>query len=262
MKKKSLLILSSILGAIVGIGIYERTRQIQKKNRQAGTHIPYGPYEAVFKRPLDIVLSAAALIVLSPLLAVIGLLVKIKLGSPVIFKQLRPGLNEKLFQIYKFRTMLAPQTKDGKVITDEERVACIEKGIEVLSDEERLTNFGKFLRAASLDELPELLNIFKGEMAIVGPRPLATIYLPYYIEEEKKRHDVRPGLTGLAQVNGRNSVSWDDKLAYDVEYASHITFWGDVKILFKTIFVVLKEENIGQGVQQPESLCVVRQRRI
>ena len=222
-------------------------------------HQPRGFYEKYMKRVLDCSLSGLGMVVLSPVLGATALMVKVKLGSPVIFQQERPGLNEKIFKLKKFRSMLNPQTRDGREITDEERTERVAKGVDVLTDEERLTKFGRILRATSLDELPELWNIFVGDMSIVGPRPLSTAYLPYYNEFERHRHDVRPGLTGLAQVNGRNSASWDDRFRYDVEYANNITFLGDVKIILKTIEVVLKHSDIGQGAEIPESFHVVRQ---
>jgi Sugar transferases involved in lipopolysaccharide synthesis len=172
-----------------------------------------------------------ALIVLMPLMIIIGILVRINLGSPIIFKQKRPGKNEKIFTLYKFRTMTDKRDIDGNL----------------LPDEYRLTKFGKFLRSTSLDELPELINIIKGDMAIVGPRPLLVEYLPYYTEEEKHRHDVRPGLTGLAQVNGRNAISWEEKLKYDTEYIKKISFYSDLKIIFKTIKKTIKREDILMG---------------
>jgi len=189
-----------------------------------------GPYRRYFKRPIDFVLSLVAITILSPILLLIALLVRIKLGSPVIFKQQRPGMNEKIFTLYKFRTM-----------TDERD----EKG-ELLPDEMRLTNFGKFLRASSLDELPELFNILKGDMSIVGPRPLLIEYLPLYSAHQRRRHEVRPGLTGWAQVNGRNAIGWEEKFNYDVEYVDNLSFFLDVKIIFLTIMKVLKREGINQ----------------
>jgi len=189
-----------------------------------------GLYRRYFKRPLDFVLSLTAIIILSPILLFIAFLVRIKLGSPVVFKQQRPGLNEKIFTLYKFRTM-----------TDEKN----EKG-ELLPDEVRLTDFGKFLRAMSLDELPELFNILKGDMSIVGPRPLLTEYLPLYNEHQRRRHEVRPGLTGWAQVNGRNAITWEEKFNYDVEYVDNLSFLLDLKIIILTIMKVLKREGINQ----------------
>ena len=188
-------------------------------------------YAKYIKRILDLILSLMALIVLMPLMIIIGILVRINLGSPIIFKQKRPGKNEKIFTLYKFRTMTDKRDIDGNL----------------LPDEYRLTKFGKFLRSTSLDELPELINIIKGDMAIVGPRPLLVEYLPYYSEEEKHRHDVRPGLTGLAQVNGRNAISWEEKLKYDTEYIKKISFYSDLKIIFKTIKKTIKREDILMG---------------
>ena len=188
-------------------------------------------YAKYIKRILDLILSLMALIVLMPLMIIIGILVRINLGSPIIFKQKRPGKNEKIFTLYKFRTMTDKRDIDGNL----------------LPDEYRLTKFGKFLRSTSLDELPELINIIKGDMAIVGPRPMLVEYLPYYTEEEKHRHDVRPGLTGLAQVNGRNAISWEEKLKYDTEYIKKISFYSDLKIIFKTIKKTIKREDILMG---------------
>ena len=188
-------------------------------------------YAKYIKRILDLILSLMALIVLMPLMIIIGILVRINLGSPIIFKQKRPGKNEKIFTLYKFRTMTDKRDIDGNL----------------LPDEYRLTKFGKFLRSTSLDELPELINIIKGDMAIVGPRPLLVEYLPYYTEEEKHSHDVRPGLTGLAQVNGRNAISWEEKLKYDTEYIKKISFYSDLKIIFKTIKKTIKREDILMG---------------
>ena len=216
-------------------------------------------YRQFFKRFWDIFLSGLALVVLSPFFLIVAILVKVKLGSPVIFKQERPGYKGKLFNMYKFRTMLEPQTRDGRKLTDNERLNCIEKGIDILSDEERLTRFGRILRSTSLDELPELWNIFVGDMSIVGPRPLATIYLPYYTKEEMRRHDVRPGLTGWAQIHGRNEVEWKKRFQYDLYYVDHYSFILDVKTVFQTIAVVLKHEGIGQGNARPESFNSVRQ---
>ena len=178
-----------------------------------------GIYAHCIKRILDILLSGLALIVLSPVLLVVAVLVRVKLGSPVIFCQMRPGRNEKIFKMYKFRSM-----------TD----ARDEKG-ELLPDDVRLTKFGKALRATSLDELPELWNIFKGDMSIVGPRPLLVQYLPLYNERQRHRHDVRPGLTGWAQVHGRNSISWEEKFNWDVKYVNEISFLNDCRIILQTV---------------------------
>ena len=192
-------------------------------------HRPYGPYEKYIKRPLDYVLAACALLILSPLLGVVALLVRVKLGAPVIFHQERPGRNERIFRLCKFRTM-----------TD----ARDEKG-ELLSDSERLTPFGRKLRATSLDELPELINILKGDMSFIGPRPLLVRYLPYYTEREKRRHEVRPGLSGLAQVSGRNYIGWNKRLELDVQYVDKITFVGDLKIIVQTIKNVLWQKDVA-----------------
>ena len=188
-------------------------------------------YAKYIKRILDLILSLMALIVLMPLMIIIGILVRINLGSPIIFKQKRPGKNEKIFTLYKFRTMTDKRDIDGNL----------------LPDEYRLTKFGKFLRSTSLDELPELINIIKGDMAIVGPRPLLVEYLPYYTEEEKHRHDVRPGLTGLAQVNGRNLLEWDERLKKDLEYINSISVKNDLFIIFRTIINVIKRKDIAVG---------------
>lgn len=197
-------------------------------------HKAYGPYEKYVKRPLDCVLAGGALVVLSPVIGITAFLVRKNLGTPVIFKQERPGKDEKVFRLYKFRTMTDEKDADGNL----------------MPDSVRLTPFGRMLRATSLDELPELVNIFKGDMAIVGPRPLLVRYLPAYTEKEKRRHDVRPGLTGLAQVNGRNYVPWDERLAYDVEYVKKITFAGDLSIIFKTIVGVLKHEDVAVNTEE------------
>lgn len=187
-----------------------------------------GLYEKYFKRLLDILLSGLALIVLLPVILVVAFLVKTKLGSPVIFKQERPGKDEKIFSMYKFRTMTDQKDSEGNL----------------LLDSVRLTAFGKMLRSTSLDELPELWNILKGDMSIVGPRPLLIKYLPYYTEEERVRHSVRPGLTGLAQINGRNTVGWDQRLAFDVQYVTELTFMQDLQIVVKTVAKVVKQNDI------------------
>lgn len=186
-------------------------------------------YKNVIKRMLDFTLSLLALILLSPVFMIVSLLVRIKLGSPVLFTQVRPGYHEKIFKMYKFRTM-----------TDEKD----EKG-NLLPDGERLTSFGKLLRSTSLDELPELINIIKGDMSIVGPRPLLVQYIPLYNNIQKQRHNVKPGLTGWAQVNGRNAISWEEKFELDVWYVKHISFLLDIKIVFLTIKSVLKHEGIS-----------------
>lgn len=185
-------------------------------------------YKKFFKRFFDIVLSLLAIIVLSPIYIIISILVLIFMGWPILYKQPRPGKNEKIFNMYKFRTMTNKKDKDGKL----------------LPDEQRLNKFGKILRKTSMDELPELFCILSGKMSIIGPRPLLVEYLPYYTEKEHHRHDIRPGLTGLAQSSGRNLVDWDDRFKLDVEYVNNITFGGDVKIIFNTVKAVLKSEGI------------------
>ena len=223
-------------------------------------------YQKYAKRILDITLSGAAIIVLSPVMGVTALLVKKKLGSPVIFKQKRPGKDEKIFTMYKFRTMLDAKDSKGNNLTDKERLKRIasqkKEQVNISKDENRITPFGKKMRAMSLDELPELFNIFKGDMSFVGPRPLVTIYLPSYNENERKRHNVRPGLTGLTQVNGRNGLSWKEKFYYDTQYVENVTFIKDLKILLKTIRVVLSHSDIGQGEEKPEAFHIVRQREL
>lgn len=188
-------------------------------------------YRNLFKRVFDFFLSGIALIVFSPLIIIVALLVRIKLGSPVFFKQERPGKDEKIFKLYKFRSMTDEKDANGAL----------------LPDEDRLPGFGRMLRATSLDELPELINILKGDMAIVGPRPLLVRYLPYYKPEERIRHSVRPGLTGLAQVNGRNNLDWDHRLMLDVQYVNNISFPGDLKIIFQTIGKVMNRSDIASG---------------
>lgn len=219
-----------IAGASAGICIYIRreTRRKRIQARTRGAHIPWGPYEAVLKRPLDIVLSTMALGFLSPVMLFTGLAVKIKLGTPVLFVQERPGLDGAVFRIMKFRTMTDARDKRGNL----------------LPDEDRLTSFGKTLRSLSLDELPELWNILKGDMSVVGPRPLLVEYLELYDDRQKHRHDVRPGLTGLAQVSGRNGLDWAKKFEDDVRYVENITFLGDMKIILDTVKVVLRREGI------------------
>lgn len=205
-------------------------------------------YKSFFKRMFDIILSGIAIILFFPLLIVVAVLVRIKLGTPILFMQKRPGKinphtgREDIFCIYKFRTMTDKRDSQGNL----------------LPDTERLTKFGRFLRSTSLDELPELFNIFIGNMSIVGPRPLAVEYLPYYTIKEHHRHDVRPGLTGWAQVNGRNSISWENKFKYDLEYIDNMNLVFDIKVIFATIKKVFIREGIGQGEQHPGSLHILR----
>lgn len=199
-------------------------------------HKPYGPYEKYFKRVLDVFCGLAALLVFWWLYIIVAVLVRIKLGSPVLFKQERPGKNEEIFKLYKFRTMTDARDEIGNL----------------LPDEVRLTKFGRALRATSLDELPEVFNILKGEMSLVGPRPLTIQYLPYYSEEERHRHDVRPGLSGLAQVNGRNFIDWDHRLAFDVQYVKKITFIGDFRIILQTALKFVKKEDIAVDTNKVE----------
>ena len=211
---------------------------VEKKKKRAGSqekaengHQFYGPYEKYFKRPIDFAMALMALILLFPVMAVTGILVRMKLGMPVIFSQERPGKDERIFRLYKFRSMTEEKGEDG----------------ELLSDEKRLTDFGKKLRSSSLDELPELINILKGEMSLVGPRPLLVEYLPRYNARQARRHEVRPGLTGFAQINGRNSLSWEERFEDDIKYVDRVTFLGDVKILLDTVKTVLRHEGISSG---------------
>ena len=199
-------------------------------------HKPYGPYEKYFKRALDVFCGLAALLVFWWLYIIVAILVRIKLGSPVLFRQERPGKNEKVFRLYKFRTITDARDENGNL----------------LPDEVRLTKFGRALRATSLDELPEVFNILKGEMSVIGPRPLTIQYLPYYSEEERRRHDVRPGLSGLAQVNGRNFIDWDHRLALDVQYVKKITFLGDLRIILQTALKFVKKEDVAVDTNKVE----------
>ena len=196
------------------------------QNRDKG-----GLYRLYFKRPMDFILSLLAIIILSPVFIITGILVRTKLGSPILFKQNRPGLDEKVFTMYKFRTMTDQKDENG----------------ELLPDHIRLTKFGEMLRATSLDELPELFNILKGDMSIIGPRPLLVQYLPLYNDHQKRRHEVRPGLSGYAQVNGRNSISWEDKFDLDVQYVDNVTFISDIKIIMLTLKKVFVKDGISSG---------------
>lgn len=188
-------------------------------------------YERHFKRMQDLTLASLALLVLSPILFVVGVMIRIKLGDPIFFLQERPGKDGVVFQLIKFRTMTEERDEQG----------------ELLPDDKRLTPFGQKLRSLSIDELPSLINIIKGDLSIVGPRPLLVEYLPRYSVEQKRRHEVRPGLTGLAQVNGRNRLSWEERFKLDVRYVEHVTFWGDWWIVIRTAYKVLRREGISSG---------------
>ena len=214
-----------ILGFVVSL--VEKTVFLKRYDRTC-IHKPYGVYEKYFKRPMDFALSLMSIILLSPVLLVTGILVRLKLGSPIIFKQLRPGKNERIFEMYKFRSMTDERDMEGKL----------------LPDEIRLTAFGRKLRDTSLDELPELFNILKGDMSIVGPRPQLVRDMVFMTTEQRKRHYVKQGLTGLAQVNGRNGISWEDKLDFDIQYIRKITLWGDFIILLRTVKNVFRREGI------------------
>lgn len=205
-------------------------------------------YKRYMKRCLDFILSLCGIIVLSPVLIILAVLVRVKLGSPILFHQERPGKDEKIFTLCKFRTMTDVRDEKG----------------ELLPDSVRLTKFGKFLRAASLDELPELFNILKGDMSIIGPRPLLVSYLPYYTERERLRHSVRPGLTGLAQVSGRNFLDWDKRFQKDVEYVEHLTFGMDLKVLWMTVQTVLGHtEEVAEDTNAAEgNFAEIRKRRL
>lgn len=219
---KAFLFISIFAGGIAFVMEILAEKKIKKKKYR-------GIYERFIKRPMDCFLATLSLLFLSPVILILFLLVRVFLGSPVLFEQDRPGKDGKVFKLYKFRTMTDKRGEDG----------------QLLADEKRLTTFGKVLRSSSLDELPELFNIIKGEMSLIGPRPLLVKYLPLYNEEQAKRHDVRPGLTGLAQSRGRNSLSWEEKFKLDVEYVDHITFLGDLKIIADTVRSVLNSEGIS-----------------
>lgn len=199
-------------------------------------------YARYVKRILDVVISLVILVIFSPVFLVLSILIIIKLGTPIFFCQKRIGKDNKTFTLIKFRSMTGEKNKKG----------------ELLSDAERLTSFGKVMRATSLDELPELINILFGDMSLIGPRPLPVIYFDYYTDEELKRHSVKPGLTGLAQVNGRNAISWEEKFFYDLKYIKSISLGMDMKILLKTVINVLQKKDIGQGSDRPESLHIQR----
>jgi len=229
---KVILLICSVVAVIAGIfDQFSQKRDWEDAEfEDLKPHQMKGLYERFFKRPLDAFLSTGALIVLSPVLLVTGIAVRWKLGSPVIFSQDRPGKNGKIFKLFKFRTMTDEKNENG----------------ELKSDEERLTPFGKKLRSTSLDELPELINILKGDMAVVGPRPLLVQYLPLYNKHQSRRHEVRPGLTGLAQAHGRNGLSWEEKFDYDVKYVDNVTFIEDCKVIADTIKEVINKEGISE----------------
>lgn len=226
--RKLLKFIITLFGLCLSVGIV--VDKLEKKGWVEG-HEPNGIYEKHVKRPLDFGVSLMAVFFLWPIMIITGMLVRRRLGTPVLFSQKRPGLGGQVFTIRKFRTMTDQRGKNG----------------ELLSDEERLTDFGKRLRSSSLDELPELFNIVKGDMSIVGPRPLLVEYLERYNKEQQHRHDVRPGLTGLAQVNGRNELDWEERFEDDVEYVNNITFLGDLKILWKTVSMVFQRKGISSG---------------
>jgi len=234
MNKNKKIILIILIGAIMGAARSCMGKDVQNKNMMVNDKLKQVPhkqgfYEKYIKRPQDFCCALVAIIVLSPVLAITALLVRLRLGSPIIFKQERPGLNGEIFTLYKFRTMTDDKNKNG----------------ELLPDEVRLTKFGRLLRSTSLDELPELLNMLKGDMSVVGPRPLLVKYTPRYNEHQARRHEVRPGFTGYAQVHGRNVISWEDKFDKDVYYVDHITFLGDWSIIFRTVNTVLMRVGIN-----------------
>lgn len=210
----------------IGAADVKTERCVSQKVEQ---HQSYGFYEIYLKRPFDFTIAIVALVFLWPIYLTLAVLARTKLGRPIFFVQERPGKGGKIFKLYKFRTMADKRDEKG----------------ELLPDELRLTEFGKKLRSTSLDELPELFNILRGDMSLVGPRPLLVEYLPRYNERQARRHEVRPGLTGLAQVHGRNAISWEEKLELDVEYVDHITLWTDMKILFQTVAAVFRKEGIS-----------------
>lgn len=231
MKKFTRFLYCLCAGAIIGIVVEKATKKKQQLAKNKGKHVPFGPYEAFFKRPLDILLAGIGLILFSPIMGITALLVKIKLGSPVIFMQQRPGRDEKIFEMYKFRTMTDKKDTNG----------------ELLPDEERLTKFGRKLRESSLDELPELFNILKGEMSFVGPRPQLVQDMLFMTSKQRQRHNVMPGLSGLAQINGRNVITWEEKLEWDLKYIENITLKNDIKIIFLTLIkALIKHEGISQ----------------
>ena len=228
---------SAVVAGVLAARGKKRRAMDPQKPYYKNYHKPAGFYEAHVKRPLDCYLSSLALVLLSPLLLAVSVAVKKNLGSPVLFEQRRPGKDGKIFKLYKFRTMTDEKGADG----------------QPLSDADRLTPFGEKLRSTSIDELPELINIAEGDMAIVGPRPWLIEYLPYYTAEEIHRHDVLPGLTGMAQINGRNGIGWDERLKYDVEYVKHITFKQDLRIVLKTAGKVFRSAGVAVDTDSVET---------
>ncbi len=224
-------ILTVVTGIAIVVSVFEKD---EERNGWSKDHKPKGIYERFLKRPLDLFLSLLGILVTWPLMLVVAIMVRVKLGGQVLFKQERPGLNGEIFTLYKFRTMTDERDDNG----------------ELLSDEDRLTGFGKWLRSTSLDELPEMINILKGDMSFVGPRPLLVRYLPLYNEEQSHRHDVRPGLTGYAQVNGRNALTWKEKFEFDIKYVNSITFLGDLRIMIDTFKSVLRHEGIDNETSE------------
>jgi undecaprenyl phosphate N,N'-diacetylbacillosamine 1-phosphate transferase len=229
-KKKLVMVAAAGAAAIISIHMTGKCIRKSMRRKNSIVVIPHkqGFYEKYVKRPMDVCCASVALVVLSPVMAVTAVLIRIKLGSPVIFTQERPGLNGEIFKLYKFRTMTDARDKNGKL----------------LLDAERLTKFGSWIRSLSIDELPELWNILRGDIAICGPRPLLKSYLPIYNEHQVRRHEVMPGLTGYAQVHGRNSISWEEKFDMDVWYVDHVSFWTDVKIILDTVKTVLSRDGI------------------
>ncbi len=219
----------AVLVRIRIFGVLHMNRDTSNHSNTAAMHRYRGPYERFVKRLLDIIFSAIAMILLSPVMLVTAVMVRIRLGSPVIFVQERPGRGGKIFKLYKFRTMTDSKDENGTL----------------LPDEDRLPVFGKRLRSTSLDELPELFNILKGDMSIVGPRPLLVKYLSLYNDTQARRHEVRPGFTGLAQIHGRNATTWDERFDWDIRYVDNITFFGDLKIVLGTVSMVLKREGVS-----------------
>lgn len=229
--KKKMYVIAVVVGAVAGVMAWKKKSKKEKQEKEPTVPHRQGFYEKYFKRLVDILCGIAAIVAFWWLYLLVAILVKVKLGSPIIFAQERPGKDEKIFKLYKFRTMTDERDEDGNL----------------LPDMIRLTKFGKFLRDFSLDELPEVVNILKGDMSVIGPRPLLVKYLPLYNEKQRRRHEVRPGMSGYAQAHGRNSMTWEEKFDMDVYYVDHITFWGDVKIVIDTVLSVIKREGIDSA---------------